>query len=88
MDLSRIGQAGKPHPLASLFGLMLLAGAALPAAGLGILALLVLESPLLFLGSMLGWAVVAALISMLIFRAARGMLERRRENLLLVAQGR
>jgi hypothetical protein len=88
MDVGRIGQAGKPHPLASFLGMLCIALGAGPAVLLGLLGLIILQSPALTFFLVVGWALLAAAISVPLFRVAEKSLARRRENLALVAQGR
>ena len=59
-----------------------------PAAALALGALFLAESPALAFLLVAGWAVVAAALSIPLFRLAERLLAQRRENLALVAQGR
>ena len=88
MDLNRLGQAGKPHPGASLLGMLCMLVGAGPVLALGAAALFLLHSPAAAFLMVAGWAGVAAVISIPLYRVAEGLLARRRENLALVAQGR
>jgi len=87
-DMNRIGQAGKPHPAASILGFLVILTAAAPAVGLALVAMLLLKSAALALTFLAGWALLCALISIPLYRLAEKLLARRRENLALVAQGR
>jgi hypothetical protein len=87
-DIGRLGQAGKPHPAASALGMLCLLAGAGPAAAAALVAGGFLKRPALAFLLVTGWALLAALISVLLLRAAERLLARRRENLALVAQGR
>lgn len=87
-DLNRLGQAGKPHPIAELLGMAGILLATGPAVLLVFLALFVFKSPALALLLVSGWVVAAAGFSIPLFRLAERLLGRRRENLAMVAQGR
>jgi len=88
MDIGKIGQAGKPHPIASMLGMLVLLSVLGPSAGLSVLGLLVFKSPLIAFLLVLAWAGVVTLVSVLLFRVAVRVVGRRRENLALVCQGR
>jgi len=87
-DMNRIGQAGKPHPIASILGFLVILTAAGPAVALALVAVLLLKSAAAALALLTGWALLCALISIPLYRVAEKLLARRRENLALVAQGR
>jgi hypothetical protein len=88
VDLGRIGKQSKPHPAASLLGMLCSLAAMMPMAGLVMLCVFLLKSPALALAGVTAWAVTAVLVSVPLMRLAERILARRRENLALVAQGR
>jgi hypothetical protein len=88
VDLGRMGQRSKPHPVASLLGMLFLAAGTAPAAGLALVGILLFGSPTVTLALVAGWAVAAVLLARPLRRSAARLLGRRRENLSLVAQGR
>jgi hypothetical protein len=87
-DLSRIGKSSNPSTPAGLSGLALSGACFVPFAGLNGLVLGVWRSPLLSLIVSLVAAGAALLLSMQLVTAAGRVLDSRRENLAMVAQGR
>jgi len=87
-DLSRMGKAGNPHPIAGLAGALLTPLTLLPPLGLFALGMFLARSPWLTLVLTGGWLGVAAVVALPLVRAAAGAVSKRRENLLLVAAGR
>jgi hypothetical protein len=85
-DLSRLGSAGQPHPLAGLIGTLILPF----VLGPGIVALLVVGAFGAAAGLLVAasGAVLAAALLPPLMRLAAGVVGRRRENLALVALGR
>jgi hypothetical protein len=88
VNLGRIGKQSKPHPVASMLGMLCSLTAMIPIAGLALLCVSFLKSPALALVALTAYAVAAVLISIPLMRLAERVLARRRENLALVAQGR
>ena len=88
VDLSSIGQASNAHQAAGLLGLLAFAVASVPPVALSIAALRFLDSFGAWLALMAGWLFIAWLLSTAGFRVAERILEERRENLAMVAQGR
>ena len=87
-DLSRIGKSSSPSTIASLAGFPIAAACFVPFAGVCVSAMVVWNSPLLALVFAIVSACAAfALSTQLVLIAAR-VLDSRRENLALVAQGR
>jgi hypothetical protein len=86
-DLSRMGKAGNPHPIAGLLGVLLTPLTLLPPVGLYLIGML-LDSPGLSFVLTAGWCALAVVIALPLVRAAGALVSRRRENLLLVASGR
>lgn len=80
--------ASNPHPAANFIGLGALVGAAAPPAGLAALAIGMFDRPDLVLPLVGLWCVAAYLIGRLLFVPATAAFTRRRENLVMVAQGR
>ncbi|MFQ5702199.1 MAG: hypothetical protein ACE5HU_10185, partial [Acidobacteriota bacterium] len=86
-DLGRIGTPGNPHAAAALIGgflTMVLAG---PPASIMAISSLLQGSPIVVLGLMAAWTAVAAGLSLPLLKAVSRALNKRRENLLLVAAG-
>jgi hypothetical protein len=87
-DLGRFGKGSQPSGMAGFCGIML----ALPVMGLplalGAFALLGLGSALYALLFAILWTGLAAALQVPLLALAAGLLERRRENLALVAAGR
>jgi hypothetical protein len=80
--------ASSPHMAANLIGLAATLGATAPSVGLAALAHGVLQRADLVLPLVGLWALVAYGIGRLLFVPANAMFARRKENLLMVAQGR
>jgi hypothetical protein len=87
-DLSRMGKAGNPHPIAGLVGALLTVVTLLPPLGLFALGMFLAQSPWLTLLLTGGWLVVSVVVALPLVRAAGVTVSNRRENLLLVAGGR
>jgi ABC-type Na+ efflux pump permease subunit len=85
-DLSKLGRAGNPHAAAEILGFLFLAVLPIPPAATMGLALVLTESPALAFAIAAGWAVVAALLSLPLFRLAVRLVAARRENLAMVAE--
>jgi hypothetical protein len=80
--------ASNPHPVAMLLGLLAAAAAGAVPAGIAALAIGVLERPDQVLPLMGVWVVAAFVIGRVLFVPAAAAFGHRRENLVLVAQGR
>lgn len=87
-NLNSLGKDGNPHGVAGLVGTLLTAAVAGPPVLLALFGILVLDSRLAALLLVAGWTTVAAGIGHLLAGVAAGIVEERRENLALVAQGR
>lgn len=87
-DLSKTGSGGNPHPLPMLAGLVLVLISAAPAGLIVLLAQAWLEQPSLAPMLMIGWFLIALLISVPLVGVASRTIGMRRENLALVAQGK
>ncbi len=88
VDLSRLGQGGKPHPGAALVGFATLPLALAPPAGLGAIALAGWRSPLLLLVVEALWLGAAVVLALPFLRATERLLARRREAILLTVRDR
>ena len=86
VDLNSIGRGSNAHGAAGLLGMLTLLAAAAPGALLTILTRSVLDRPNLAPIAVTIWIAVAAVLSVLLFKIACGVFERRRENLLLTSQ--
>lgn len=87
-DLSKTGSGGNPHPLPMFIGIVLVLFAALPAAAIIVLAQFWLERLALAPLLMSGWLLVTIAIATPLVGLAARVIDRRRENLALVAQGK
>lgn len=88
VDLSRVGQGGKPHGGAALIGFAALPFALMPPAALGALALAGWGSPTLLLLVEALWLVVAVAAAWFFLRFSESLLARRREAILLTIHDR
>ena len=88
VNMNRLSGASNPNGIASLLGVFLTAASCGPPLLVAAGTFLATRSPILALLAVLGYAVVAAGISLLLTHAAARVLAGRRENLALVAQGR
>jgi hypothetical protein len=88
VDLSSIGQGSNAHQAAGLLGFLSFAVSCAPPAALAIAGFRVLHSTAAAVALVAAWAAVAALLSWIGFRIVERLLEERRENLVMVAQGR
>ncbi len=88
IDLGRIGSASNPTSAASLLGTLGMVLSAAPPVLLGAIGLYALRSPALALLFVACWTCCSALLFVLISRGAAGIVEARRENLAMVAEGR
>ncbi|MCI0658147.1 MAG: hypothetical protein L0170_13935, partial [Acidobacteria bacterium] len=88
VDPGKITKQNQPHFVASILGMVGNLFAMGPIAGLAAGAVFLLESPALALVFIVLWTGVALMISLSLLRLAERLLARRRENLVLVAQGR
>jgi hypothetical protein len=82
-DVSKTGTGGNPHTLAMLAGMMLVIVASAPAA-----LMLFLLTPMAALAATLAWLAVTGALSTWLLGVSARVLRRRRENLVLIAQGR
>ncbi len=88
IDPGRIGSTSNPTSAASLLGTLGMVLSAAPPVLLGAIGLYALRSPALTLLFVACWTCCAAFLFVLISRGAAGILETRRENLAMVAEGR
>ena len=86
-DLSQLGSGGNPHSLSGFVATLLSPLCLAPAILLGFLGQLVFSSALLTLVLVSVWMVIALGIAVLIERLAVDAVERRAENLQLIATG-
>ncbi len=87
-DLNKMGKAGNPHPLAGLIGLAATVAVMLPSLVLLLVCFIALRGPWITLIALVLWTALAAALAVPLVRGAARVVERRRENLLLVASGR
>lgn len=88
-DLSKTGPGGNPHGLALLAGTLMTAGASFPPALVLAIGYHLFGRPALTLALLAAWSVLCASIGLpLLLGTATRRLGPRRENLLLVAQGK
>lgn len=88
VDLNSIGRGSNAHGLAAIVGLLLYVVAAAPAALIAALCAILLRQPALTPILMVVWCGVALLAARLLLASAADLVERRRENLIVVARGR
>jgi hypothetical protein len=88
IDPGRIGSASNPTSAASLLGTLGMVLSAAPPVLLGAIGLYALRSPALALLFVACWTCCSALLFVLLSRGAAGIVEARRENLAMVAEGR
>lgn len=88
VDLSSIGQGSNAHQAAGLLGFLSFAASCAPPVALSIAGFRLLHSTVAVVALLAGWLGVAALLSWIGFRIAERLVEERRENLAIVAQGR
>jgi Na+/melibiose symporter-like transporter len=87
-DLSKTGTGGNPHGLAMFVGTVLVFVLGLPPGLIIAICFRVFESPGLTVTSMLIWTLIAGVISIPLLKFGARALSARKENLVLVAQGR
>lgn len=88
VDLSTIGQGSNAHQAAGLLGFLGFAVSCVPPVGLVIIGWQFLQSEAIAAALLTIWLVVTSVLSWVGFRIAERLLDERRENLALVAQGR
>ena len=86
VDLNSIGRGSNAHGAAGLLGMLAFVAAAAPGTLLAMLAALALQRPLLAPLALVVWIVVSLGISLVLFRLAADIFDRRRENLGLTSQ--
>ena len=86
VDLNSIGRGSNAHGAAGLLGMLAFVAAAAPGTLLAMLAALALERPLLAPLALVVWIFVSLGISLVLFRLAADIFDRRRENLGLTSQ--
>jgi hypothetical protein len=87
-DLSKTGTGGNPHGLAMFVGTLLVFVLGLPPGLIIAICFRVFESPGLTVTLMTIWTLMACLISVPLLKYGARALASRKENLVLVAQGR
>ncbi len=88
VDLSSVGQGSNAHQVAGLLGFLAFALSCAPPVVLTIVSWRILESSLGAPILLAVWLAVALALSWIGFRIAERLLDERRENLAMVAQGR
>ena len=88
VDMSSIGSKSNAHPLAGLFGGLLIFAAGAAPAGAAMLGLAIFKSPAAALGLTALWLLATLLLHWLLWKAAVKVFEKRRESLIAVANGR
>jgi hypothetical protein len=83
VDLNSIGRDSNAHGAAGLLGMLAFVAAAAPGLGIALTARVLLQRPALAPVGLLVWTGACLGISLLLFRAAAAVFERRRENLSL-----
>lgn len=81
VDLNSVGRNSNAHGAAGLLGMLAFLGAAAPGLGIALTAGVLLQRPALAPLALVAWTGVCLAISLLLFRAAAAVFERRRENL-------
>jgi hypothetical protein len=85
VDLNSIGQGSNPHAAANLLGFGITVAAGAPAVLIVVVATVLLHQPVLAPVLMAAWCAIAFVVSRLLFRAVEVLVDKRRENLGLVA---
>jgi len=85
VDLNSIGQSSNPHAAANLLGFVITLAAGAPAVLIVVVATVLLHQPVLAPVLMAAWCAIAFVVSRLLFRAVEALVDKRRENLGLVA---
>lgn len=88
VDLTSIGQRSNAHPVAGLLGGVLILAAGAPPAGAALVGFRMLHSPAAALGLSVAWLGVAVLLHWPLWKIAVRAFDRRREALVMVANGR
>ena len=88
VDLNSIGRDSNAHGAAGLLGMLTFVAAAAPGLGTALVASRILNRPGLAPIALLVWTGICLAISLVLFRVARAVFERRRENLGLSSQQR
>jgi len=86
VDLNSIGRGSNAHGAAGLLGMLAFVAAAAPGTLLAMLIAFALERPLLAPLAVVVWIFVSLGISLVLFRLAADIFDRRRENLGLTSQ--
>lgn len=86
VDLNSIGRGSNAHGAAGLLGMLTLLVATAPGALITILVRSVFDRPNLAPFAVIAWIAVATLLSLLLFKLAGDVFDRRRENLGLTSQ--
>lgn len=87
-DLSRIGKSGSPNQLAAFVGFLIVMPVIAPPLSLAGVLLWLTDSPAWVLGALGLWTILTVVVSIFLLRLCEAILESRRENLGLTAQGR
>ena len=86
VDLNSIGRGSNAHGAAGLLGMLAIVAGAAPAALLTVLARSLFHRPSLAPVLIGAWIAVAAALSLLLFKLAAGVFEKRRETLALTSR--
>jgi hypothetical protein len=86
VDLNSIGRGSNAHGAAGLLGMLAFVAAAAPGTLLAMLVAFALQRPLLAPLALVAWILVSVGISVILFRLAADIFDRRRENLGLTSQ--
>jgi hypothetical protein len=88
VDLSSIGQGSNAHQAAGLLGFLAFVASCAPPVALAFAGFRLLHNTAATVALLAAWAGIAAALSWVGFRIAERLLDERRENLAMVAQGR
>lgn len=88
VDLSSIGQGSNAHQAAGLLGFLSFAVSCAPPAALAFAGVHFFHSAVVALVLLMLWATASAALSWIGFRIAEKLVDERRENLAMVAEGR
>ena len=86
VDLNSIGRGSNAHGAAGLLGMLAFVAAAAPGVLLAMLVAVALQRPVLAPLALVVWIIVSLGISLVLFRLAADIFDRRRENLGLTSQ--
>ncbi|MDQ3488320.1 MAG: hypothetical protein M3468_11380 [Acidobacteriota bacterium] len=84
VNMNSIGRGSNAHGAAGLLGMLSFVGAGLPTIGITLLAVAVLDRPMLAPVMMAAWCVIAYGIGRILFHPARRIFKARRESLVML----